>query len=361
MIRPNAVFAGARCAGRRSSQIRFAVVAALAALFLPVSQARAQTTVPPAPAAQEAAPVPAAPAPSAAPAFPKPDPKNFTADSPTKETVDSFLQARMGYNENLVWQVQAILKTDTPGVSKVVVFLDDKTGKQKPSAIAFFTMPDGKHIISGDQMIEFGAHPFATERDILEQRADGPYRGAASKDFEMVEFADFQCPVCKEAQANMDKLAVDFPSARIVYQFYPLTSIHPEAMLSAEYGECVDKLGGSTAFFQFAAATFEGQSGLSTPDGATLTLNSAVIKAGLTPAKVAACVADPSTAAAVNASVKLAQDLDINRTPTLVVNGREVPPNIPYDLLKKIVEYQAKLDGIALSEPAAAAPAPASK
>ena len=367
MIRPYADFAGARCAGHRSSQIRFAVLAALAALFLPASQGRAQTKVPPAPAAQampsapHAAPVPAAPAPSAAPVFPKPDPKNFTADSPTRDTVNSFLQAIWGYDENRVWQVQAILKTETPGVSKVIIFAGDKTGKERPQAVAFFTMPDGHHIITGDQMSDFGAHPFAANREILEQRADGPYRGAASKDFEMVEFADFQCPVCKEAQANMDKLAVDFPSARIVYQFFPLTEIHPEAMRSAEYGECVDKLGGSTAFFQFAAAAFDGQAGLSTPDGATLTLNSAVIKAGLTPAKVAACVADPSTAAAVNASVKLAQDLDINRTPTLVVNGREVPPNIPYDLLKKIVEYQAKLDGIALSEPAAAAPAPASK
>jgi hypothetical protein len=34
--------------------------------------------------------------------------------------------------------------------------------------------------------------------------------------------------------------------------------------------------------------------------------------------------------------------------PTLVVNGREVPANVPYDTLKKIVAYQAKLDGVTL-------------
>jgi hypothetical protein len=32
--------------------------------------------------------------------------------------------------------------------------------------------------------------------------------------------------------------------------------------------------------------------------------------------------------------------------PTLVVNGRSVPANAPYDTLKKIIDYQAKLDGI---------------
>ena len=93
-------------------------------------------------------------------------------------------------------------------------------------------------------------------------------------------------------------------------------------MTAAAYGVCVAKLGGSTAFFQFAAAVFDGQDGLATADGATLTLNSAVTKAGLDPAKVAACAATPETKAAVDASVKLGKDLDINQMPTLVVNGR---------------------------------------
>jgi hypothetical protein len=46
--------------------------------------------------------------------------------------------------------------------------------------------------------------------------------------------------------------------------------------------------------------------------------------------------------------VKLARDLNINETPMLMVNGRSVPiGGAPYDVVKKIVEYQEKLDGIA--------------
>ena len=111
---------------------------------------------------------------------------------------------------------------------------------------------------------------------------------------------------------------------------------------------CVAKLGGSTAFFQFAAAVFDGQEGLATADGATLTLNSAVTKAGLDPAKIAACAATPETKATVDASVKLAEDLGINQVPMLVINGREIPANVPYDTLKKIVEYDAHQDGVTL-------------
>lgn len=368
MIRLLANPAGARFAGQRSACGSFAILAALAVSSFTANQAFAQKQVPPAPVAPapqaEPAPpattqaIPSAPAPSAAPTFPKPDPKNFTATSPTKETIDSFLHASWGYDPNRVWQVQAILKTPVDGVSKVVVFVGDKTGKMKPSALAFFTLPDGKHIIAGDQVIDFGAHPYADYRAQIQQRADGPSRGSDSKSFEMVEFADFECPHCKEAEANMDKLAADFPHAHLVFQFYPLESIHPEAKNAAEYGYCVNKLGGSKAFFDFATAVFDGQQGLATADGATLTLNSSVIKAGLDPKKVAACVALPATSDGVEASVKLAEDLNIFETPMLVVNGREIPPTIPYETLKQIVEYQARLDGVPL-ESASSAPASA--
>jgi protein-disulfide isomerase len=332
---------------RRSA--RFAGAAALAILLLSTYKASAQQQVPSAPAPGAAASQdPSAPAPTTAPAFPKPDPANFTASAPTKEVINAFLRASWGYDETRVWQVQAILKTQVEGLSKVVIVVADKTGKQKPGAVQFFALADGKHIIAGDEVLPFGDHPYADYRAELQQSADGPYRGAAAKDLELVEFADFQCPHCKEAQANMDRLAVDFPKARVVFQNYPLVQIHPAAMTSAEYGACVTKQGGSAAFFQFASAVFDGQEGLATQDGATLTLNSAVTKAGLDPAKVAACASTPEISTQVLASVKLAQALNINQTPTLVVNGRQVPMGgVPYETLKQIVAYQAKLDGLA--------------
>ena len=323
--------------------IRTVSALALLALSVPALQAVAQQDVPPAPAQE---PAPSGPAPAAAPVFPKPDPANFTAVSPTKEAINGFLQTAWGYDDTRIWQVQAILKTPVDGVSKAVVLIADKAGKQKPAVLQFFVLPDGKHIIAGDEVVPFGEHPYADYRALVQQRADGPYRGSALKDLEIVEFADFQCPHCKDAQANMDKPAVDFPKARIIFQNYPLPQ-HTAAANAAAYGICVAKQGGSTAFFTFSSAVFEGQDGLATTDGATLTLNSAVTKAGLDPAKIAACSSEPATKAVVDASVKLAQDLSINQTPTLVINGRQVPANAPYDTLKQIVLYQIKLDGLA--------------
>lgn len=338
---------------------RIISAAALAALCLPASQIFAQTQVPAAPAQSPAGQTsttpttpatqmpPMAPKPEA-PVFPKPNPANFTAAAPTVDTVNAFLTANWGYDPTRMWEVQAILKTQVEGLSKVVVFVGDKTGKQKPSALEFFVLPDGKHIITGDQIAPFGAHPFADLRAEMQQRADGPYRGAAAKDLELVEFADMQCPHCKEAQPNMDKLVADFPKAHIVFQNDPIPSIHPQSERAAEYGVCVAKMGGDTAFFQFVAAVFDGQDGLGTSDGATLTLNSAATKAGQDPTKIAACAAEPQTKTEVETSRTLANEIGVNEVPTLVINGREVPANIPYDTLKKIVEYQAQADGISL-------------
>ncbi|HEU5352319.1 MAG TPA: thioredoxin domain-containing protein [Terracidiphilus sp.] len=329
--------------------VRLAGAYALAAISLCAFRGNAQEQVPSANLQ-----VPAAPAPAEAPQFPKPNPTFFTATSPTADEVNAFLQTSWGYNVNRVWQVQAIMKTPVPGVSKVVVLVGNKGGRSKIQALEFFTMPDNKHIIAGNVILPFGQHPYADDRAALEARADGPYRGSPSKDLELVEFADFQCPKCDQVEANMDKLATDFPSARIVFENFPLANVHPQSARAAAYGVCVNKLGGSVPFFQFASAVYGGQAGLATADGATLTLNSAVTKAGLDPAKVAACASTPETAQEVESSVQLARDLNINETPTLMVNGRKVPlGGVPYDTIKLIVEYQAKLDGITVATPAA--------
>jgi protein-disulfide isomerase len=286
--------------------------------------------------------------------FPPANPKYFTAPSPTVDTVNSFLKALWGYDSNRIWRVEAIQTTAAPGVSKVVVFVSDKSPNAKVQTTAFFVTPDGNHVIAGDGVVPFGATPFAELRRTLQEKADGATRGAASKDLMLVEFADLECPHCKEAQTTMDQLAKDFPNARIVFQSFPLTQIHPFAFKAAAYGYCVQKQK-NDAFFTYASAVFDTQAGLTAETG-DATLKNAVTKAGLDPAAIDACAATPAIKAQVNASVKLAEDSGVNQTPELAVNGHLLPiSQVPYETLKKIIAYQAQLDGVSTGEPATAA------
>lgn len=299
-------------------------------------------------AKQPAATTPAQPLPTEAfsPVFSKPDPTHFTAATPTIETINAFTHAMKGFDENILWQVEAVQKTPIEGMSRVVIVFADKSSQDKPTPTVFFALPDGKHIVAGGSILPFGAQPFAEARALMQQKANGPFRGSADKDLMLVEFADFQCPHCKAAQANMEKLAVDYPNARIVFMSDPIASIHPQAVRAASFGACVAKLAGNTAFFNFASSVFEGQDGLGTPDGATLTINSSLAKAGVDQAKATACADAAETKAAVDASIAAAAALQINQVPTLVVNGRVLLATVPYDLLKKVIDFQMKLDNV---------------
>jgi len=277
--------------------------------------------------------------------FPQPNPKFFTASTPTVDTVNAFLKALWGYDSNRIWRVEAIQATPAPNVSKVVVFVSDKAPGAKVQTTAFFVTPDQMHAVAGDTVVPFGATPFADIRKTLQVRADGATRGATSKDLMLVEFADLQCPHCKEAQGTMDNLVKDFPNARVVYQSFPIVQLHPFAFKAAAYGYCVQKQK-NDAFFTYAAAVFDTQEAL-TAEAGDETLKNAVTKAGLDPAAVDACAATQATKDQVNASIKLAEDVGVEQTPMLAVNGHLLPlTGIPYETLKTIISYQASLDGV---------------
>ena len=315
---------------------------------------------PQAPAPQ--APAGVSPAPQEAPvSFPPVNPAEFTATTPSKQTVEDFLHAYWGYDDSREWQVQAIQKTPADGVAHVLVLVKSTAGDAKQKGqiaqLAFYTLPDGKWLLA-DTLLPFGAKPFQASRDVLQAGANGPSRGGSSKAMEIVEFADFECPHCKDAQPIIAKLMQDYPSAHFVYQDYPLTQVHTEAMKASLHGYCVSKAGGNEAFYKYADAVFEAQVGL-TPASSDQTLKDAETKAGQDPAKIAACAATLEAKQAIQASVDLGNKVGVNSTPTIFVNGRGLPvTGIPYPTLQKIIEFQAKLDGVALPP---APPAPPAK
>jgi protein-disulfide isomerase len=334
------------------------VLALASAAWLP--SAFAQNPTPPAPEAPQApagGPVTVGPAAVAAP-FPPIDPANFTATSPTKETVEAFLHAYWGYDASRVWQVQAILPTPAEGVSRVLVLVKSSGGpKEQTAQLSFFTLADGKFLVA-DSLLPFGVKPFQGYREILQAGASGPSQGGTSKAMEIVEFSDFECPHCKDAQPTIAKLLADYPSVHFVYQDFPLTQVHSEAFKSATHGYCVAKAGGNEAFFKFADAVFANQAGL-TPTASDATLKDAETKAGQDPVKIAACSTTAAAKDAITASLALGAKVGVNSTPTIYINGRGVPATgIPYEMLQKIVEYQAKLDGVPLPP---APPAPPAK
>lgn len=316
------------------------VSCAMVALTFASTLCFAQSEPPSAPMPQ----APAAPGAPAEPQFPPANEANFDAPSPTKADVQSFLKTSWGYDANRVWDVYAIQKTSAPGLSKVTVLVAEKQTPQQIATLIFFVTPDGKHLIAQDTVLDFGANPYTNNYRILQQRADGPSRGAAAKQFELVEFADFQCPHCKEAQAVAERLVQDFPQAHFVFENFPLVNIHPEAYTAAAWGACVAQQGGSEPFFKYAGSVFDAQNDLA-GQGAEQALRNAATAAGADPDKIATCASSAAGKNSVDTSVRLGRDLNVDETPMLFIDGRAVPMlAVSYDQLKTIIDYQFALD-----------------
>jgi len=273
------------------------------------------------PAAHKAATTPATPAKS-------------ESGLPSEDTVNSFMQESFGYDSSITWRILDIKPSEAKGLVEVLVLISNPQGQQTSR---FFVSPDGEHAVIGD-IIPFGAHPFEPARQKLEKGATGPARGAAKSSIEIVEFSDLQCPHCKAAQPTLDKLMAEEPTARLVFQNFPLPS-HDWAAKAAAYGDCVGKTS-PDAFWKFLQGTYETQSDITAPT-ADEKLTAIADKAGVKGSDIAACAAKPETTARVEQSVALGRAVDVNSTPSIFVNGRKIGSieQMPYEVLKKLVEH----------------------
>jgi protein-disulfide isomerase len=67
--------------------------------------------------------------------------------------------------------------------------------------------------------------------------------------YQVVEFIDFQCPFCRQAADGIDRLLEQYPEQlRVVYQHYPIQSIHPWAFEAGVAAECAAEEGRFKAY-----------------------------------------------------------------------------------------------------------------
>ncbi len=77
--------------------------------------------------------------------------------------------------------------------------------------------------------------------------------GSAHAPVTVVEYGDFECPNCKQAQSALKLLLERFDGrARLAFRNFPLEDVHPHALAAAEAAECA---GGQGKFWPSRAAS----------------------------------------------------------------------------------------------------------
>src|SRR5581483_7136205 len=75
-------------------------------------------------------------------------------------------------------------------------------------------------------------------------RADSHRTGSASAPVTVVEFGDFQCPSCGAAYPLLKQMLTDYNGqVSLVFRNFPLTQIHPNALIGAEAAEAAGAQG----------------------------------------------------------------------------------------------------------------------
>src|SRR5579872_329795 len=260
-----------------------------------------------------------------------------SANLPSEAVVDSFLHQQFGYQADITWKIASIKPSPIEGLAEVNVVLANGQGQQ---VSRFYVGPDGQHAIVGD-IIPFGAKPFEPAQKALEKGVTGPSKGPKDAPVMIVEFGDLQCPACKAAQPTIEALVAAEPTARFVFQNFPL-EIHNWAAKGAAYSDCVGRAS-TDAFWKFISKTYETQSDI-TAENADEKLTALADGAGVKGSDIAACAAKPETKTRVNASIALGKSVDVGGTPTLYINGRKIVSLDPRmsDVYKSLVAFAAK-------------------
>jgi len=164
-------------------------------------------------------------------------------------------------------------------------------------------------------------------------RASDHVRGDSNAPVTIVEYADFQCPYCRQMHASL-QAAVDEGRIRWVYRHFPLSSIHPLAFKEAEAAECV---GAQGEFWAYTDALFAAQARISASH--TLDLELAALAQGINadPVALKECLDTGQFAETVKNQMREGEALQISGTPTIFIDNKRHEGSVSYVDLKDLL------------------------
>ncbi len=139
-------------------------------------------------------------------------------------------------------------------------------------------------------------------------------RGNPAAPVKIVEFADFQCPYCRQAEDVLRAVVAKYEGkVSLSFLDLPLRSIHPQAQGAAEAARCVGDQG---KFWEYHDRLFQDQAKL---DAKGLQDSAAAV--GVNVAKYEECIASGKFRAAIEQDTQAAARAGVSATPAFFING----------------------------------------
>lgn len=146
---------------------------------------------------------------------------------------------------------------------------------------------------------------------------DDPSQGPANAPVTIIMFSDFQCSACAVAHPVLKKVIAEYPGKiKFVVRDFPLVSVHPDSLNAARAANAAREQG---KFFEYLEILYTHQSA---QDDASL--KKYALDLGLKPEQFELTFNSDRTAAEIRKDMADGDDLAINSTPTIFVNGVRV-------------------------------------
>ncbi|MBA3767861.1 MAG: thioredoxin domain-containing protein [Acidobacteria bacterium] len=153
--------------------------------------------------------------------------------------------------------------------------------------------------------------------------AEPPHiRGEAGAPVTIEEFADFQCPPCRKLHPELKKIKDEYGTRlRVIYRHLPL-SMHEHAIAAARASEAAAQ---QNRFWEMHDLLFEQQREWSAVKDVRDLFIGYARSLGLDVERFTRDMDGPEANARILSDQKRAESVDIRGTPTLFLNGRELP------------------------------------
>jgi protein-disulfide isomerase len=157
--------------------------------------------------------------------------------------------------------------------------------------------------------------------------------GNPDGDIVLVEFMDYRCGYCRKAYSEVEELVKTDGNIRFVLKEFPI--LGEESLLAAQFAISVRLLHGDDAYkaAHDALIAFRG-------DVNAESLGRLAQELGHDPAAIAGKMASEEVKAIITANHDLASIMEINGTPTFVIDETMVRGYVPLDGMRQIVEGQ---------------------
>ncbi len=255
------------------------------------------------------------------------------APSQTQKDIEAYLRDLYAFGPDVKLIVGPLKESPVAGLLETNI---DVTIGENKQAVKFYITKDGKFLFRGE-LSDLTKDPLA---DNLAQirMTDAPAIGDPKAPVTIVEYSDFECPVCRNLHDALRGILPNYPGKlRVIFKDFPLEQLHPWARTAAIAGRCAYQQK-PDAFWKMYDLIYDNQEIISAENAWTKMTDYAA-QAGLDVSAFKSCMASPEASAAVNASHANGEKLEVNSTPTVFVNGRRMV-GADAHLLEQYINYE---------------------